>query len=65
MSVEVWQRDWKGNRVGEMKEDGACYTNRLLKEEKKRKKNNQKIHRVSRVEARKQTIIIYLLRKTK
>ena len=37
MSVEVWQKDWKGNRVGEMKEDRACYTNRLLRGEKEEK----------------------------
>lgn len=38
MSIEVWWNDRKGNKAGEMKEDKACYTNRLLKEEGKGRK---------------------------
>lgn len=46
-----------------MKEDKACHTNRLLNEEGIRKKNIKKIHKVSRVDEKNQTIIIYLIRK--
>lgn len=63
MTIKIWQKDWKGNRGREMREDKACHTNRLLNEEGIRMKNIQKIHKVSRVEERKQTIIIYLMRK--
>jgi len=53
MSVELWQKDWKGNREGEMKADKACYTNRLLNEDGNIMKDKQKIHRVNRLKERK------------